>query len=92
MILRVEHQLTIRQFLLGQLRDESRTEVECALLISDGVYEELLIQEDELVDAFISLGLTPDERRRMEETFFITEWELKKLRFSAALARYLANS
>jgi hypothetical protein len=44
----------IRWYLLGKLSDDNRTEVEKSLMASDELFEELLIQEDELIDGYLS--------------------------------------
>lgn len=56
----------ITRFLLGELSDEERTEVEARFLADNEFFEAVLSAEDALIDQYL-LGQLSDERRRRAE-------------------------
>src|SRR5713226_4850751 len=88
MIATPEIQDQIRRYLLGELDDGTRAEVE-QILLSDGeVFGELLVAEDEIIDDYASGRLDPEERADFEAHFLATPERQQKLRFSRALHRH----
>jgi hypothetical protein len=49
-----EIQKTLRKYLLGQLANDSQRATEIAILSSAGIFEELLITEEELIDQYVA--------------------------------------
>jgi len=76
-----------RQYLLGQLSDETRDQLEERLFSDDEVFQELLATEDELIEAAIGKELTTAEADRFEKHFLITPERKEKLQFRGALQR-----
>ena len=94
MIATPEIQYQIRRYLLGELDDRARAEVEQRLLSDGEVFEELLVAEDEIIDDYASGRLDPEERSDFEAHFLATPERQQKLRFARALHRHamtLAN-
>ncbi|MGB7926470.1 MAG: hypothetical protein WCF57_24745 [Pyrinomonadaceae bacterium] len=87
-----EDQKTIRRYLLGELAEENRRQLEESLLTSDQLYEELLIVEDELVDEYAAGLLDERERARFESHFLATPDRVRKLRFAKAFKKHVAAS
>jgi CHAT domain-containing protein/lipopolysaccharide biosynthesis regulator YciM len=86
-----DDQLTIRDYLLGLLDEDSRQAFEKQLLIDDELFEELTVSEDELVDQYLS-GELDKATALLFKTFFLrTPERQKKLRFAKALRRYNAE-
>lgn len=86
-----DDQLTIRDYLLGRLDEDSCQDFEKQLLIDDKLFEELTASEDELVDQYLS-GDLDKATALLFETFFLgTPERQKKLRFARALRRYNAE-
>jgi anti-sigma-K factor RskA len=79
----------IRSYLLGQLESDRRAALEERLLSDAGIYEELLLAEEELIDQYVANKLSPSERQQFETNFLITAERQKKLRFGRLLRRYL---
>lgn len=61
------------QYLLGEVRDEEeRARFERRLLADENLYEQLLIAEDELIEAYLSGELSGSDKARFEEHFLGT--------------------
>jgi hypothetical protein len=81
----------MRNYLLGSLETDRRAAIEESILCDSGVYEELLIVEEELIDGYLTNNLSPSERQQFETHFLITAERQKKLRFGRLLRRYLSS-
>src|SRR5207302_9130576 len=89
-----EIQDQIKRYLLGELDDGTRAQVEQKLLSDGEVFEELLVAEDEIIDDYAGGRLDPEERADFEAHFLATPERQQKLRFARALHRHamtLAN-
>lgn len=86
-----EIQDQIRRYLLGELDNGVRAEVEQRLLSDGEVFEELLVAEDEIIDDYASGRLDPEERAAFEAHFLATPERQQKLRFARALHRHALN-
>ena len=78
----------LRQYLLGSLPQDDLPGLEGRLLTDEGLYEELLLEEAELIDDYVGGGLAADERPRFERHFLCTEERRRQLSFALALGRY----
>ena len=56
----------MQSYLLGTLDEDRRTRFEERILAEPGVYEELLIAEDELIDKYVAGDSSELERQRFE--------------------------
>jgi hypothetical protein len=81
----------MKNYLLGTLEPDRRTELEEKILCDPGVYEELLVNEEELIDQYVGGGLSKLERDQFETHFLITAERQKNLRFGRLLKRYLTS-
>lgn len=81
----------MRAFLLGTLDEDHKTQFEERILIEPGVYEELLVVEEELIDQYVAGDLSAPEQQQFESHFLITAERQKNLRFGKLLQKY-ANS
>ena len=79
----------IKSYLLGNLDDSRRIQLEERLLNDGELFEELLISEDELVDQYVAGRLTDDEKRRFESHFLVTADRHRKFQFGRTLNKYL---
>jgi len=61
-----EQSATAKQYLLGKLSDEELARFEESYFADDAVFEELELEEDELIDAYVKGGLTRRERKSFE--------------------------
>jgi CHAT domain-containing protein/tetratricopeptide (TPR) repeat protein len=81
----------IRRYLLGQLTDGAREEIEQDLLTNGELFEELLVVEDELIDEYLGGRLSADEQAGFEKHFLSTSERHEKLRFGKAFDKYLST-
>jgi hypothetical protein len=92
MALNHEDQSPIREYLLGTLTPDLQRKVEERLLTETEVMEELEVEEDELIDAYLSKKLNDGERDSFERHFMATAERHQKLSFARALKRYVTAS
>src|SRR6185369_17407981 len=81
----------MRSYLLGTLERDHKTQFEERILTEPSVYEELLIDEEELIDQYVTGELSALEQEQFESHFLITAERQKNLRFGKLLYKY-ANS
>ncbi|HWX39780.1 MAG TPA: hypothetical protein VN345_01400 [Blastocatellia bacterium] len=62
-------ELTIRRYLLGDLGEEDRLEVETLLLEDGTAFDQVAAIEEELIDEYVRGGLSAAERRNLESGF-----------------------
>lgn len=80
----------IRKYLLGNIQvEEERQKIEERLMLDDDYFEEVLIEEEELIQDYVDDHLTADERQRFEKHFLISEERRQKINFARALRRYI---
>jgi hypothetical protein len=85
-----EH-VVIRKYLLGELDENVREQLE-ERVISDSDYkQEVLIVEGELLDEFVSGGLSPDDRKLFLRNFLASPAQRRKLETAKALHAYASN-
>jgi hypothetical protein len=80
-----------RDYLLGTLTSDGKAQFEERILFTPETYEELLLVEEELIDEYVSGGLTKLEREQFETHFLITAARKKNLRFGQLLKRYVSS-
>jgi hypothetical protein len=78
----------MRDYLLGTLDGDHKTQFEERILTEPGVYEELLVAEEELIDQYVAGDLSPLEQQQFESHFLITAERQKNLRFGKLLQKY----
>ena len=79
----------MRNYLLGTLAVDHRTELEERILSDPDVYEELLVSEEELIDQYVAGDLSTLEKQQFDTHFLITADRQKNLRFGRLLKKYL---
>ncbi len=87
-----EVQERLRRYLLGQLDDHDREQIEKNLLARDELFEELLVVEDELIDEYLSGSLNRGDRAQFERHFLSTNNRREQLSFGRTLHRYLESN
>ena len=76
----------LTRFLLDELDERERAEVEDRLLSETEFYEQMLVREAELTDAYVRGELSHGERERFEKSFFATRDRRKRVEFAQGLA------
>lgn len=83
---------TIRPYLLGLLNQAEQEQTEKQLLTDDDFYEELLIEENELIDDYLAGALSSSDQQSFENHFLSTNERQKKVRFGKAFKRYATDN
>ena len=79
------------RFLLGKLTDEERADVEREFFRSTDSFENILIAENSLTDAYVSKRLSPDDRRLFEKRLLINPRQMQKTAFAGTLVKYASQ-
>jgi hypothetical protein len=80
------------RYLLGDLPEEQRLQVEARFLGDDQHYEQLLALEDELFYDYAQGKLSPGERRQFEERFLASGRNRGRAILSSALVRKMSEA
>jgi hypothetical protein len=75
----------VKRFLLDDLSEPERAEVEDRFLARDDLFEELLLGEDDLIDAYAGDELPATEREIFERRFMATPRGRRRVEFAGAL-------
>ncbi len=81
---RHEHELFV-QYLLGELSEAERTRLEQEYFGDDEFFEQLLVAEDELIDAYVRGELGGRKRERFESYFLSSPRQREKVKIARAL-------
>src|SRR6266849_2333761 len=82
----------IRQFLLGELSEGPRLELEERLFGDDHYYKNILAIQEELADDYVQDNLTLSERTNFEQNFLRSSRRKERVEFAEALSRALVGS
>src|SRR5215217_7102849 len=83
---------TIRRYLLGELDNGARDEVEQRLMTDHDYKEEVLIVEEELLEDYVSGALDQRERDLFLQNYLTTPLQKQKLRIAQALDKRATQS
>ncbi len=87
----IDEQLVAR-FLLGDLPESNRLELEERLFQDDAFYEQVLAIQEELADDYVQDKLSSSERAQFEKHFLISARRRERVEFAAAFSRALAGA
>src|ERR1022692_883686 len=79
------------RYLLGDVSDEERVQLEERYFVDDGVFEQLSALEDELIDDYIRGELAESQRKQFELHFLTSVERRQKLAFAESFAQYLSK-
>lgn len=82
----------LKQFLLGELNEERRQQVEERLLTDSDYRDEILIIEDELVEDYLTEKLPPDDRGNFEKHYLSAPRQQRNLKLTKVLLQAAAES
>jgi hypothetical protein len=80
--------LRMRQFLLDELGEDEREELEQLVLTEDGARDKLLMAEDDLIEEYLEGSLRGKERERFLRQFLSIPHQRNKLRIAKSLRRF----
>jgi hypothetical protein len=78
----------IRKYLLGKATEEECTRVEERLLVDQEYFEQLLVEEDELIDDYLHGGLTGSDKEDFKRVFLAAPERRERFDFARALEQY----
>src|SRR5688500_11322728 len=82
----------LRKYLLGDINsEEDKTFIEEKLIISDDFFQELLIEEEELVQDYVDGHLTLSEKQSFEKNYLISDERRKKINFAGAFRKMISE-
>ena len=76
----------IVHFLLGELAEDERRDVEGRLFQDDSFYTQILAIQEELADSYIHGDLTPDQHKQFENHFLKSPRRKERVDFASAFA------
>ena len=92
MLGKVEADARLTRYLLGAVSETERENIEAEYLTDEDVFEQMLIAEDELVDAYARGELADQERKQFEKTFLTSARGRDRVHFSQALAGVVSDA
>lgn len=84
----VELDKRLTRYLLGELSEEERIEVEDRYLSDGEFFDELAVAEDELIDDFVRAKLSRNERKLFEQNFLSSESRRQRVKSARALMKF----
>ena len=85
MMERIDEQQIVR-FLLGELSEDHRLELEEQIFKDDGCYRQVLAIEEELADDYVQNRLSASQRSRFEQQLLASRRKRDRVEFAAALS------
>lgn len=79
---------SIRRYLLGELSEQEREPIEQRLMSDDDFYEQFLLAEGDLIDAYISGALSEQEQAQFGRHFLQVPELRQEVRATTALRKY----
>jgi hypothetical protein len=88
---RAEDETELRRYLLGELTQEERAQVEEQLFLNSNYFQQLQAAEDDLIDDYVYEELSATERNRFETYFLSESGRREDLKIAQALRRYISS-
>ena len=88
----LDEQTKLRKYLLNDISENNRSEIEERLLTDDEYFEEISMAEENLIQDYADRNLDADEQERFEKYFLSSEENREKVRFARALRKYVNES
>ncbi len=83
---------TLAQYILGSLSERERERLEEEYFEDDDVFEQMLIAEDELIDAYVAGQLSTDECAQFEKNFLSSQRADERVQFARALVSAVSDA
>jgi anti-sigma factor RsiW len=82
----------LSRYLLGELSEQEREQVEERYFEDGKFFESLLVAEDELIDDYVRGALTDADRARFERHYLRAPERRERVEFAASLLKYASES
>lgn len=80
-----DSEAVIRRYLLGDISEEEREQVEQKMLTDGEYFSQISVLEEELVDAYVSQRLSADEQKKFEYYFLSNPQGIEQVRLAKGL-------
>lgn len=87
-----KQETVIRRYLLGELNEDDREQLERRLITDRDYNEEVLMVEEELLEDYVSGTLSAPDRDLFEKNYLSAPRQKEKLRVARALDKYAAQT
>jgi len=82
----------LARYVLGGLSERERERLEEEYFEDDEAFEQMLIAEEDMIDAYVNDGLSEAERTQFEERFLSSPEGRERIQFACALAAAVADA
>jgi anti-sigma factor RsiW len=82
----------LTRYLLGELQEREREQLEETYFADDVAFEQIIIAEEELIDAYVRGELSAEERVRFEELFRSSPRGRERVQFARSLADAVSSA
>lgn len=89
---KTQDEVRLTQFLLGELSESEREQIEEIYFGDDALFEQILVAEDELIDAYVGGELSELERERFERLFLASPRGRERVNFARALVGAVSST
>ena len=79
------------RYLLGEMTEAEKVSLESGIVADDEAFEKIGAAEDELIDEYLSEGLTAEERNRFEKIYLNSPERRERVKFARALGQRLTE-
>lgn len=79
------------KFLLGKLSEEENLKIEQSFFDDKKMFEDILIAENDLIDAYVAGNLSAQDRIRFENRLLLNPKQQQRVRFAKTLVNYVSS-
>src|SRR6185295_578853 len=87
----IEARGAVKQYLLGELTDQERERFEVQMMADTELFNEMLLVEEDLVEAYVHGTMSRNERQRFELSYMSTVEGRDQVSFASALGKYVKS-
>lgn len=87
----IEGMGVVKQYLLGELTDQERERFEVLIMSDTELFNEMLLAEEDLVEAYVNSAMSRNERQRFELSYMSTVEGREQVSFARALGKYVKS-
>jgi hypothetical protein len=81
----------ISRYLLGRLQENELEQLEERMMVDTEFYEQVLLAEDEMIEAYVNSELGDSDRAEFEASFLSTPEGRRKVSYATALRKYVQD-
>jgi hypothetical protein len=85
------HDNRAARFLLGKLGEEENAGIEKSYFGDQNLFQEILIAENDLIDAYVMNALSPEDKTRFENRFLLNPQQRRRIEFAKTLVEYASS-